>query len=143
MCIVIKRLLSISRKSASTLSFSSGASICKKETAPYLLPVLKLLPSRNSKDEGAIKSLVDSPDGTSHFQSKLNCSLPSILIILWQSFSRSFPSRDSTDTPIRFSPFHRSFSILSNLGFATLMLSASMPKVRYLVFVKPLFPFAS
>ena len=60
----------MSRKSAKMRSFSSGASICKKDTAPNLPPVLNTLPSRNSKDEGAMKSYTESPDGTSHFQSK-------------------------------------------------------------------------
>src|SRR5699024_2950813 len=106
-------------------------------------PVLKLLPSLNSKEDGAIKSLVDKPDGASHFHSKLKGTLPSICKILWHSFNLSFPSIESTTTPNLLNPFQRSFSIRSRRGFAIFMLSASIPKVRYLLFIKPLFPLAS
>ena len=61
---------SMSRKSASIRSFSSGARICKKETAPYFLPIRNCLPVRNSKPDGAMKSLVDRPDGASQSHSK-------------------------------------------------------------------------
>ena len=46
------RELSISRKSASIRSLSSGAKICKKDTQPVLLPTPKLLPVLNSKALG-------------------------------------------------------------------------------------------
>ena len=53
----------MSRKSASIRSFSSGARICTKLTAPYFLPMRNCLPVRNSKPDGAIKSLVDEAGG--------------------------------------------------------------------------------
>ena len=61
---------SVFRKSASISSDSSGERICRKLTAPYLPPSpnIRALPKRN--EDGAMKSLVESPDGASHFQSK-------------------------------------------------------------------------
>ena len=140
---VTMRLLSISKKSDSTRSFSSGASICKKDTAPYLSPVLNVPFSLNSKEDGAIKSFVLSPEGASHFHSKAKGSLPFILRILCMSFNRSLPSREESCTPSRLKAFQRSFSMRSRRGFAILILSASMPKVRYFVFTSPLLPLES
>ena len=37
------------------------ARICRKLTAPMVLPILKHLPSRKSKEVGAMKSLLESP----------------------------------------------------------------------------------
>ena len=68
MCMFTIRLLSMSRKSASIRSFSSGAKIWRKLAAPYLLPMRKERPSLNSKEVGAMKSLVDSPLGASQSQ---------------------------------------------------------------------------
>ena len=54
---------SVLRKSASISSDSSGERICRKLTTPYLPPSpnIRALPKRN--EDGAIKSLVESPDG--------------------------------------------------------------------------------
>ena len=48
--------------------------ICRKLTAPYLPPSPKVFAFPKHRDDGAMKSLVDRPDGASHFQSKLNGS---------------------------------------------------------------------
>ena len=60
---------SVLRKSASISSDSSGDRMFKKLTAPYLPPSpnIRELPKRN--EDGAIKSLVERPDGASHFHS--------------------------------------------------------------------------
>ncbi len=55
----------MSRKSASILSFNSGASIWTKLAAPTFLPMRNTRPLGNSKELGAIKSLVDRPEGAS------------------------------------------------------------------------------
>ena len=70
-------LLSISRKSASIRSLSSGARICRKLTAPMVLPILKHLPSRKSKEVGEMKSFVLSPVRATMSKEKRNGSLVS------------------------------------------------------------------
>ena len=77
-CILTTALFSRSKNSTRMRSFSLGAMICRKDTAPYFLPMRKVRPSRNSKPPGAMKSLVESPEGGSQFQSKANLSSPSM-----------------------------------------------------------------
>lgn len=60
-------------------SFSSGARICKKLTAPMVLPILKHLPSRKSKEVGAMKSFVLSPVRATMSKEKRNGSSVSML----------------------------------------------------------------
>ena len=133
----------MSSRSASSRSLSSGARICKKETAPYFLPIRNCLPVLNSKLDGAIKSLVDKPDGASQPQSKRkgNCSSMWKMLCSWAS--RALPSRVCAATPSRLKLLRMSVSMRSSRGLAARMLSASMPKVRYLVLIRPLLPFAS
>ena len=137
------RELSISRKSASIRSFNSGARICTKLTAPYFFPMRNCLPVRNSKEVGAMKSLVERPEGASqsHEKEKGTCSSMWNTPCSWDSRAR--PSSGSATTPSRLKLLSRSVSIRSSRGFAARMLSASMPKVRYFVLIRPLFPFAS
>ena len=142
-CRLTIRLDSMSRKSASIRSFSSGARICKKETAPYFLPIRNCLPVRNSKLDGAMKSLVDRPDGASQSHSKRNGTCSSMWKIPWSCASRALPSRVSAATPRRLKLLRMSVSMRSRRGLAALRLSASMPKVRYLVLIRPLLPLAS
>ena len=66
--------VSRSNISAKMRSFSSGASICKNDTAPIFFPMRKYRPSPKRNEGGAIKSFVVSPDGASHEKSKLNGS---------------------------------------------------------------------
>ena len=133
----------MSRKSASIRSLSSGTKICKKETAPYFLPIQNCLPVRNSKELGAIKSLVDRPLAASQSHSNRNSSCSSMWKIPCSWASRAFPSSVSAATPSRLKLLRMSVSMRSRRGLAALMLSASMPKVRYLVLIRPLLPFAS
>ena len=66
--------VSRSRMSASIRSFSSGARISRKLTAPILRLMRKYLPSPKRNEDGAIKSFVVSPDGVSQSQEKRNGS---------------------------------------------------------------------
>ena len=70
MCIVTTWLDSIDRKSASSLSLMSDASIERKPMLPYRSPILKYLPVGNEKLLGAIKSFTESPVPIRYFQSK-------------------------------------------------------------------------
>ena len=90
---------SVLRKSASISSDSSGERMFKKLTAPYLPPSpnIRALPKRN--EDGAIKSLVESPDGASHFQSKENGS-PSGWKMLCMTSSRSLASSPHAEAPM-------------------------------------------
>ena len=90
-----------------------------------------------------MKSLVDSPEGASQSQEKRNGVCPSMWKMPWSRRSRSMPSMGAQATPSRLKLFMMSISMRSSRGLAVLMLSASMPKVRNLVFVRPLFPLAS
>ena len=65
--------VSKSRISDKIRSFNSGARISRNETAPILRPMRKYRPSPKRKEDGAIKSFVESPDGASHEKSKANC----------------------------------------------------------------------
>ena len=69
-CIVTTWLDSIDRKSASSLSLKSDASIERKLMPPYKSPILKYLPVGNAKLLGAIKSFTESPEPVRYFQSK-------------------------------------------------------------------------
>ena len=137
------RELSMSRKSASIRSLSSGARICRKDTQPSLLPMPKQLPVLNSNELGAIKSLTESPEGASQSQEKRKGCGSSIWSIPCMSFRRSIPFILSAATPRRRKLLRISVSMRSSLGFAALTLSASTPKVRYLVLISPLLPRAS
>ena len=143
MCRLTIRLLSISRKSASIRSFSSGAKIWTKETAPHLRPMRKSLPVRNSNEVGAMKSFVERPEGASQSQEKRNGACSSMWNTSCSWRRRSMPVSGSALTPRRLKLFRMSVSIRSSRGFAVFRFSASMPKVRYLVFTSPLLPFAS
>ena len=143
MCRFTMRELSISRKSASIRSFSSGARICTKLTAPYFFPMRNCLPVRNSKPDGAIKSLVERPLGASQSHSNWKGACSSMWKMAWSWASRALPSRTSAATPSRLKLFSTSVSIRSRRGLAERMLSASMEKVRYLVLMRPLLPRAS
>ena len=90
-----------------------------------------------------MKSLVDSPEGASQSQEKRNGVWPSMWKMPWSRCSRSMPFMGEQATPRRLKLLITSISMRSSRGLAALMLSASMPKVRYLVFVRPLFPLAS
>ena len=136
-------LLSISRKSASIRSFSSGAKICTKLTVPSFLPMRNILPVLNSKELGAIKSLVDSPEGASQSHEKRNGSCSSMRRMSCMTRRRSYPFSGAATTPSRLKLLRRSVSMRSKRGFAVRRLSASMPKVRYLVLIRPLLPRAS
>ena len=60
-----------------------------------------------------------------------------------RSFSRSFPFSGLAATPSWRKLFSRSFWTCCSRGFACFILSASIPNVRYFVFVRPLLPWAS
>ena len=143
MCRFTIRLLSMSRKSASIRSFSSGARICTKLTAPYFLPMRNCLPVRNSKPDGAMKSLVERPLEGSHSHSNWNGTCSSMWKMACSWASLALPSNTSAATPSRLKLFSTSVSMRSNRGLAVRMLSASMLNDRYLVLMRPLLPRAS
>ena len=62
--------LSVSSRSASTRSLSSGAVICRKLAAPYFPPIRNRLASPKRKEEGTIKSFTWRPEGASQSHSK-------------------------------------------------------------------------
>ena len=90
-----------------------------------------------------MKSFVERPEGASqsHEKEKGTCSSMWNTPCSWESRAR--PSSGSATTPSRLKLLSRSVSIRSSRGFAARMLSASIPKVRYFVLIRPLFPFAS
>ena len=133
----------MSRKSASIRSLSSGAMIWTKDAAPNFRPMRNIRPFLNSKLLGAMKSLTDRPLGASQSQENRNCSGLSMWKMLCISRRRSAPFSGSADTPRRLKLLRISVSMRSSRGFAALMFSASMEKVRYLVLARPLFPLAS
>ena len=143
MCIVTIKLDSISRKSASIRSLSSGARICRNDTAPSFFPMPNSLPVRNSKELGAMKSFTERPLGASHSHSKANSFCSSMWNISCIRAKRCFPFNGSADTPSRLKLLSRSVSMRSSLGFAVFTVAASMPKVRYFVLIRPLLPRAS
>ena len=110
-------LLSISRKSASIRSFSSGAKICKKLAAPSFLPMRNILPVLNSKELGAIKSLVDRPRGANQSHEKRNGSCSSMRRISCMTRRRSYPFSGAATTPSRLKLLRRSVSMRSRRGF--------------------------
>ena len=140
---VTTRLLSSSRKSANIRSVSSGARICRKLTAPKVLPIKKLRPLLKVKLSGAMKSLLDSPVFQIASQAKRNLPVPAGWNIRWRMDSRSYPSRAWALTPSTLKLARMSASIRSRRGFAAFRSSASMPKVMYLVLLRPLLPLAS
>ena len=111
--------------------------------APYRSPIRKCLPPGKENDDGAMKSFAERPDSTSHFHSKKNRSLSPIWNMSCISFRRSLPFSTFVTTPNLRKLFRISVWIWISLGFACFMDSASMPKVRYLVLVRPLLPWAS
>ena len=133
-----------SRSSASSRSVSSGAKICKKDTAPEWSATRKVFPSlENDMPEGAIKSLVESPVFGRSAQVKRNFSCPSGWSWLCRSSRRSRPFKGLAWTPRVLKFASTSVSIRSSRIFAVLRSSASMPKVIYLRLVRPLLPFWS
>ena len=139
-CMVTIWLDSIERKSARSLSLISDASMDKKLMHPYISPIWKYLPIGNAKLLGAIKSLTESPDPVRYFQSKRNFASSPIWNCLCISSSLSLPFKLLACTPSLLKLLRISVSICVSLGFAVFMDSAWIPKVRYLVFVRPLFP---
>ena len=135
--------LSISSKSASRRSFSSGARMFKNDTAPYFAPILKCLLDANSKLLGAMKSLTLKPLGASKSHENLNCSCPSMWKMPCISASLARPSNGSALTPSLRKLLRMSVSRRSKRGFAVLYPSASMPNVRYLFLMRPLLPRSS
>ena len=91
-----------------------------------------------------MKSFTERPDPGSHFQSKRKRSWTSPM---WNmscmSFSRASPFRTSACTPSWRKLFRISFWTWARRGFACFTDSASIPKVRYFVLVRPLFPWES
>ena len=69
------------------------------QAAQILLPIWKLRLFLNAKEDGAIKSLVDSPLGASQFQSKRKRS-PSGCMMPCSTSSRSLPSSTRALAPI-------------------------------------------
>ena len=132
----------MARKSARQRSLRSEARMEKKLTAACFFPMPKLRFSRKSKLDGAMKSLVDRPEGGSHFQSNRKGAWVSMWNMSCMSFSRSRPSSGNAETPSFLKLFRMSISMRSSLGFAVLMFSASMLKVMNLVLVRPLLPLA-
>ena len=137
--ILTARLDCISRKFFKSSSVSSGARICKNDTAPMVFPILKVRPSEKSKEVGAIKSFVVSPVFAIRFHEKLSL-LPSPLKQLCNSSSRSMPLNGKARTPNTLKLFKMSASIRSNRCFAFWILSASIPNVIYFFRTMPLFP---
>ena len=127
-------------KSANILSESSGAKICKNDTAPMLVPIRKYLPSLKSKLVGAIKSLEESPVRAIISKLKMNGSCVSGFMVSYNSFNLSYPESECASTPICFKLLMMSASTLSSLDFAVRMLSASKPKVTNFFLTKPLLP---
>ena len=72
MCMVTMIFPSASMKSVRMRSCISGARICRKDTAPYRLPMRKVRVSPKWKEDGAMKSLTERPLGASQSQSKAN-----------------------------------------------------------------------
>ena len=87
--------------------------------------------------------MVERPEGASQSHEKQKGTCSSMWKIPCSWASRAIPFNTSAETPNRLKLLRMSVSMRSSRGFADLMLSASMPKVRYLVLIRPLFPFAS
>ena len=132
----------ISRKFFSISSVSSGASICKNETAPIVPPILKHRPSEKLNEVGAIKSFVVSPVLYIKFQEKFNLFSPPLKHEC-KSSNRSIPFNEKALTPKILKLLIISVSILSSLCFAFWILSASIPNVIYFFLTIPLLPLAS
>ena len=141
-CILTIIPFSRSRMSESIRSFSSGARISRNDTAPSFRPMRNVRPSPKRNEDGAIKSFVESPDGTSQSQEKRNGS-PSGWKIPCSTFKRSCPFMGRAVTPSTLKLFSTSVSIRERRAFAAARLSASMEKVMYLHFSSPLLPFSS
>ena len=108
-----------------------------------MLPTPKLLPVLNSKALGAMKSFTDSPEGASQSHEKRKGCGSSMWSIPCSRRRRSVPFMGSAATPRRLKLLRMSVSMRSSLGFAAFRPSASTPKVRYLVLMRPLLPRAS
>ncbi len=96
MCIVTAKFVSISKKSAKTLSSNSCAMMFKNDTVPTFSPLLKYSLSPNSNDDGVIKSLVDNPLFASHSHSKRKSSASPIFKMLLNNFNLLLPSSGVT-----------------------------------------------
>ena len=142
-CIATTSELSMSRKSASRRSFSSGARMFRNDTAPYFAPILKCLLEANSKLLGAMKSLTLRPEGASISHENLKVSRPSMWKMPCIRARRALPSSGSALTPSLRKLLRMSVSRRSKRGFAVLYPSASMPNVRYLFLMSPLLPRSS
>ena len=111
--------------------------------APKRFPIWKVLLPGNANAVGAMKSFTDSPDPVSQFHSNRNRSVSPMWNMSCMRRRRSFPLSAFAATPSCLKLFMRSFWTCCSLGFACFILSASIPNVRYLVFVSPLFPWES
>ena len=133
-----------SRRSAKSRSVSSGAKICKKETAPEWSPTRNVFPSfEKDSPDGEMKSLVERPVLGRSDHWKWNFSWPSGWSWLWRSSRRSSPFKDLDWTPRVLKFASTSVSMRSRRIFAVRRSSASIPKVMYLRLVRPLFPFCN
>ena len=73
MCMVTMIFPSASMKSVRMRSCISGARICRKDTAPYRLPMRKVWVSPKWKEDGEMKSFTERPLAGSQSHSKANC----------------------------------------------------------------------
>ena len=90
-----------------------------------------------------MKSLTDRPEGASQSHEKRNGSWVSMWNIPCSRRRRSMPFRVWATTPRRLKLLRMSVSTRSRRGLAARSVSASTPKVRYLVLIRPLLPLAS
>ena len=142
MCRLTTIPFSASMKSASIRSESSGAAICKKETAPNFPPIWNIRPSPKRKEDGAIKSLTERPLAGSHSHAKLKRS-PSGWNSPCSTSRRCFPSSTRAAAPITLKWLRVSVSIRASRARADLISFASMVKVRNFVLISPLLPRSS
>ena len=119
-CIDTTSELSMSSKSASRRSFSSGARMFRNDTAPNFAPILKCLLDANSNELGEMKSFTLSPEGASKSHENLNCSCPSMWKMPCIRARRALPSSGSAFTPSLRKLLRMSVSSLSSLGLAVL-----------------------
>ena len=113
-CRLIVTASSRSKNSASIRSVSSGAKICRKETAPEYSPMRKVLPSLEKvKLVGAIKSFVERPVLARSLQANFNFSCPLGWSWLCRSSSRSSPFEEAAWTP-------RGLKVVQYIRFHTL-----------------------
>ena len=134
--------LSVSSSSVSIRSSISGALICRKDTAQNLSAIVNFRASPKRKEEGAIKSWTDRPEGASQLHSKANRS-PSGCRMPWSISSHSLPPSSFARAPMTLKWLRASMTIRENRARAVLLSRASMVRVRYFVLIRPLLPRSS